>query len=82
LGHVPGHTDQPLATVWGWFDYRWPIEPSIRFRKPALHWTSPHIQQSDTCDRWTQLVDLAFWQLFLARPLVQDRPLTLAKSAD
>ncbi len=22
LGYVPGHTDQPVAVVWGWFDYR------------------------------------------------------------
>ncbi len=75
LGYVPGHTDHPLALVWSWFDYRWPIEPSIRFRKQSLYWTLPRFQDSDRCDRWTHLVDLAYWQLFLARPLVQDKPL-------
>jgi hypothetical protein len=79
LGYVPGHTDQPLEVVWGWFDHRWPIEPSIRFRKQSLYWTLPRFQKSETCDRWTNLVDLAFWQLFLARSLVQDRPLPWQK---
>jgi hypothetical protein len=80
LGYVPGHTDHPLEIVWSWFDYRWPIEPSIRFRKQKLYWTLPHFQHSQTCDRWTNLVDLAFWQLFLARHLVQDQPLPWQKA--
>jgi len=80
LGYVPGHTDYPLKVVWSWFDYRWPIEPSIRFRKQKLYWTLPHFQDSQTCDRWTNLVDLAFWQLFLARHLVQDQPLPWQKA--
>jgi hypothetical protein len=80
LGYVPGHTDHPLEVVWSWFDYRWPIEPSIRFRKQKLYWTLPHFQDSQTCDRWTNLVDLAFWQLFLARHLVQDQPLPWQKA--
>ena len=79
LGYVPGHTDQPLDMVWSWFDYRWPTEPSIRFRKQALHWTLPRFQDVEACDRWTQLVDVAYWQLFLARPLVQDQPLPWQK---
>lgn len=79
LGYVPGHTDQPLEVVWSWFDYRWPIEPSIRFRKQALHWTLPRFQTSQAYDRWTHLVDLAYWQLFLARPIVQDNPLPWQK---
>lgn len=79
LGYVPGHTDQPVEVVWSWFDYRWPIEPSIRFRKQALHWTLPRFQDDLACDRWTQLVDVAYWQLFLARPLVQDQPLPWQK---
>jgi len=79
LGYVPGHTDHSVEMVWTWFDYRWPIEPSIRFRKQSLYWTLPQFQDSDRCDRWTHLVDLAYWQLFLARPLVQDQPLPWQK---
>jgi hypothetical protein len=80
LGYLPGHTDYPVREVWSWFDYRWAIEPSIRFRKQKLFWTLPRFQQSAECDRWTNLIDLAFWQLFLARHLVKDRPLPWQKA--
>lgn len=80
LGYLPGHTLYPVQEVWSWFDYRWPIEPSIRFRKQQLAWTLPRFQAEDRCDRWTNLVDMAYWQLFLARDLVQDRPLPWQKA--
>ena len=69
----PGH--QRLEELWQWFEWRWPVEPSIRFRKQYLHWTLPRFQQPGRCDRWTMLVDIAQWELFLARDLVRDRPL-------
>lgn len=72
LGYKPGHTDYPLRQVWSWFDWRWPIEPSIRFRKQGLFWTLPALQESDWCDCWTWLNQTAFWFLYLARPLVSD----------
>ena len=37
------------------------------------------LQQSARCDSWTSMVDIAYWQLFLARPLVTDRPLPWQK---
>jgi len=80
LGYLPGHTDYPVQEVWSWFDYRWPIEPSIRFRKQKLCWTLPRFQESAECDRWTNLIDIAFWQVFLARQLVKDRPLPWQKA--
>jgi hypothetical protein len=73
---APGY---PVRDIWSWFDHRWSIEPSIRFRKQRLFWTLPMLQQSERCDGWTQLVDVAYWQLFLARPLVADRPLPWQK---
>jgi hypothetical protein len=51
------------------------VEPSIRFRKQYLHWTLPRFQEPERCDRWTMLVNVAQWQLFLARDLVTDNPL-------
>jgi hypothetical protein len=82
LAYVPA-ADQdhyPVQQVWGWFTQRWPIEPAIRFRKQHLAWTLPRLQTADACDRWTRLVDLAGWQLFLARNLVQDQPLPWQKA--
>jgi len=64
--------DQSLATLWYAYQYRWPVEPSIRFRKQYLYWTLPRFQTLERCERWTMLVTLAQWQLFLARDLVQD----------
>jgi hypothetical protein len=68
-----------VKEAWLWFDQRWPIEPSIRFRKQKLHLCLPKLQTADRCDRWWWLVETAFWQLHLARPLVQDQPLPWQK---
>ena len=67
--------DQRLEDLWHWYEYRWPVEPSIRFRKQYLNWTLPRFQAAECCDRWTMLVSLAQWQLFLGRALVKDNPL-------
>jgi hypothetical protein len=73
----PGHEPQEHAVsdLWHWYQHRWPVEPSIRFRKQYLHWTLPRFQDPTCCDRWTRLVSLAQWQLLLARGMVQDQPL-------
>lgn len=70
---APG--DQPVDDLWYWYQHRWSVEPSIRFRKQYLHWILPRFQEPERCDRWTMLVDLAQWQLFLSRDLVTDHPL-------
>jgi hypothetical protein len=80
LSYREGPIAYPLQEVWAWFAYRWPIEPSIRFRKQALCWTLPAFQDSAACDRWTLLVDIAYWQVFLARQLVSDQPLPWQKA--
>lgn len=66
------HQDLELETLWRCFPWRWPIEPSFRFRKARLHWTVPQLQQTPRCDRWTMLLDMAYWMLYLGRKLVQD----------
>ena len=68
-------SDQRLEDLWHWYEYRWPVEPSIRFRKQYLNWTLPRFQTPECCDRWTMLVSLAQWQLFLGCDLVKDNPL-------
>ena len=70
---------QSIKQAWLWFDHRWSIEPSIRFRKQRLHWLLPCFLQSERCDQWSQLVDVAYWQLFLARDLVRQHPLPWQK---
>ena len=67
--------DQAVSDLWYWYQHRWPVEPSIRFRKQYLYWTVPRFHTPERCDRWTVLLSLAQWQLFLARDVVTDRPL-------
>ncbi len=67
--------EPPLKELGADYHYRWPVEPSIRFRKQSLHWTMPRFQTPERCDRWTMLVTIAHWELFLARAVVQDQPL-------
>ncbi|MFZ5884487.1 MAG: transposase, partial [Chloroflexota bacterium] len=67
-------------TIWTAYVSRWPIEPSLRFRKETLGWTLPRFHSAATGDTWTQLVALAHWMLFLSRPIVQDNPLPWQKA--
>jgi hypothetical protein len=68
---APQH-DLSLETIWRCCPLPWPIEPAFGFRKQRLHWTKPQLQQTQRCDRWTTLVDIAQWMLYLGRELVRD----------
>ena len=70
-----GPAERSAHDIWFWFDHRWVIEPSIRFRKQYLHWNLPAFQCAHTCDRWTRLVDVSYWLVFLARDCIRDRPM-------
>ena len=73
LGYRAAPTqDLALESIWRCFPMRWPIEPAFRFRKERLHWTVPQVQQTQRCDTWTCLIDIAYWMLYLGRELVQD----------
>ena len=72
---MPEEVQVNAETIWRAYEHRWPIEPSIRFRKQRLWWTLPQFQGVEASDRWSVLVSLAMWMLYLARPIVQDRPL-------
>ena len=65
--------------IWQAYVHRWPVEPGIRFRKQRLGWTTPQFQHKETGDRWSWLVALAVWLLFLSRPIVQDHTLPWQK---
>lgn len=64
--------EQPaLVTLWHWYERRFTIEHWHRFGKQTLNWTRPHLTDAERLGRWGQLVMLATWQLWLARPLSQ-----------
>jgi len=76
---LPNNLEVDAHVIWDAYVHRWPIEPSIRFRKQRLGWTTPQFQHKENGDRWSWLVALAFWLLYLSLPIVQDQPLPWQK---
>ena len=76
---IPTHLEITAEVIWQAYCHRWPVEPGIRFRKQRLGWNVPRFQQKESGDRWSWLVALAVWLLYLARPIVQDHPLPWQK---
>lgn len=73
--HIPQHLDIITNVIWQAHCHRWPVEPGIRFRKQRLGWNLPRFQHKETGDRWSWFGGLASLLLYLACPIVQDRPL-------
>lgn len=61
-----GQRNQTKA-LWLSWDARSSIEPSIKVSKQELSWTMPQTFTAAAADRWTHVVDIAHWHLFLAR---------------
>jgi len=92
IDEVKGKTFRPLWLVWVgegmpqlhpiWRQYlrRFAVDHWYRFAKQRLHWTLPKLSTREQCDRWSDLMPLLTWQLWLARTLVNDRPLPWQKS--
>ena len=76
---IPENLDIDAQVIWQAYTYRWPVEPSIRFRKQHLAWTTPQFQHKEIGDRWSWLVTLAVWLLYLSRSIVKDQPLPWQK---
>jgi hypothetical protein len=68
-----------VETIWRAYSCRWPVEPAIQFRKETLGWTQPRFQSKEAGDRWSELTVLACWMIFLARSIVEDKPLPWQK---
>jgi len=76
---LPEKLDINVQIIWQAYTHRWPVEPGIRFRKQHLAWTTPPFQHKEIGDRWSWLVALAVWLLYLARPFVKDHRLPWQK---
>jgi hypothetical protein len=71
--------EPPPERWWSWYTRRYPIDHWYRFAKGRLHWTLPQFATPEQCDRWSDLMPLLTWELWLARDLVQDCPLPWQK---
>ena len=77
-----GHLMPPLWLVWVgaqtlsleeiWHQYlrRFGLEHWYRFAKQRLHWTLPNLSTPEQSQRWSDLMPLMTWQLWLAKDLV------------
>lgn len=48
------------------------IEHWYRLAKQTLHWTIPQLSTPEQCQRWSDLMPLLTWQLWLAKDLVRE----------
>ncbi len=69
-----GEPPPPLAEGWRLYFRRFALEHWYRFAKHSLGWTLPRLQTPAAAERWSDLMPLLTWQLWLARPAVKDRP--------
>jgi hypothetical protein len=67
-----------------------PLTKGNRFLKQRLHWTLPKLSTPKQCVgeaspkglRWSDLMPMITWELWLARDIVADNPLPWQKSID
>jgi hypothetical protein len=69
----------PSEQWWRQYAQRYPIEHWYRFAKGRLYWILPKLATPPQCDRWSDLMPLLTWELWLARTVVQDCPLPWQK---
>lgn len=69
----------PLDQVWLFYLRRFGVDHWYRFAKQRLHWTLPQLSTPKQCERWSDLMPLMTWELWLARDIVSDNPLPWQK---
>lgn len=67
-----GEVFLPLEKVWSQYARRFGVDHWYRFAKQRLHWTKPSLSTPVQCERWSDLMPLMTWQLWLAKDLVAD----------
>ncbi len=70
-----GKTMPPLETLWLHYLRRFALEHWYRFAKQRLYWTHPQFSSLQASERWSDLMPLLSWQLWLAREDCIDHPL-------
>ena len=72
LAWIGGPLPADVSVLWRWYLRRFTVEHAFRFFKQTLGWTTVRPRHPAAADRWTCLVAAACWQLWLARPLLND----------
>lgn len=72
--------EPPPNQWWQYYNRRYTLDHWYRFAKGRLHWVLPKVTSPTSCECWSDLMPLLSWELWLARPLVADKPLPWQKS--
>jgi len=70
-----GETMPLLETLWLTYLRRFALGHWYRFVKQRLYWTHPQVCSVQATERWSDLMPLLSWQLWLARQDCTDHPL-------
>jgi len=73
LAWIGAEPPEPL-TWWQRYMRRYTVDHWYRFAKQRLYWTMPMFSTPEQGERWSDLMPLITWQLWLARPLGIDKP--------
>ena len=71
--------EPPPDRWWELYGQRYPIDHWYRFAKGRLHWTLPRVITPQQAQRWSDLMPFLTWELWFARPVVEDNPLPWQK---
>jgi hypothetical protein len=74
-----GNEMPSLEQTWRCYLRRFAVDHWNRFAKQRLHWTLPQFSTTALAERWSDLMPLLSWQLWLARDSVKDTPLAWQK---
>ncbi len=75
-----GEQMPPVSEVWRLYLRRFAVDHWYRFAKQRLHGTLPKLSSPKQCERWSDLMPLMSWELWLARDIVADNPLPWHRS--
>jgi hypothetical protein len=71
--------EPPPTQWWRYYNRRFCVDHWYRFAKGRLHWLLPKVATAQQGQCWSDLMPLLTWELWLARPLVPDKPLPWQK---
>jgi hypothetical protein len=74
-----GQQMPPLGEIWRQYLRRFAVDHWYRFLKQRLHWTLPQLSTPFQCERWSDLMPILTWELWLARDLVAQHHLPWQK---
>jgi len=68
-----------LAEIWQLYLRRFALEHWYRLAKQTLHWTVPKLSTPEQGERWSDLMPVLTWQLWLPKDVVREIRLQAAK---